>query len=51
MNSLDRLKQAMQTETTIAAITKRAKVSKVMVQAHLPEQPPQKRLIVLKPEN
>jgi len=48
MNSLDRLKAAMQTETTIAAIAKKAKVSVSMVQFHLKKLQPGKRSIVVK---
>lgn len=50
MNSLERLKAAMQTETTIAAIAKKANVPIAMVQFHLGKQPPQTRLIIEKPK-
>ncbi|KAM3099545.1 hypothetical protein ACKFKG_03140 [Phormidesmis sp. 146-35] len=48
MNSLERLKAAMQTETTIAAIAKKARVPIAMVQFHLKKVPSGKRSIVEK---
>ncbi|KAM3107293.1 hypothetical protein [Phormidesmis sp. 146-33] len=45
MTSLERLKEAMQTETTIAAIAKKARVPISMVQFHLKNG---KRKIVVK---
>jgi hypothetical protein len=49
MNSLERLKAAMKTETTIAAIAAKAKVSPSMVQFHLKGQAqPGKRSIIVK---
>jgi hypothetical protein len=49
MNSLERLKAAMKTETTISAIATKAKVPPSMVHFHLKEQSqPGKRLIIVK---
>lgn len=48
MTNLERLKAAMQTESTLAGIVKKAKVSVPMAQFHVKRELPKKRLIVVK---